>query len=105
MQNIKFAPDLFKLVKEGRKTSTVRNGVRNYTIGPVQFVTDPPDKNDRVRIRLRFITKVELKTLKELTVEDAMNEYCHNVEQLIDRLKQIYPEINDDSEVTVVTFR
>ena len=105
MQEIRFAKDLFELVKKGVKTSTVRNGIRDYTLGPVQCITDPPDKNDRVRIISKFITKIELKTLKELTLEDAVNEYYDSVEHLVGRLKQIYPDIVGDSEITLVTFR
>ena len=105
MQVIKFAPDLFKLVMEGTKTSTVRKGVRDYTLGPVDIITDPPDRHDRVKVTQRYITKIELKYLDELTDEDARRESYDGLKPLLTRLKHIYPDIDGDSEITVVEFR
>ena len=105
MQIIKFAPDLFKMVVSGKKTTTVRKGLREYTLGPVEFISDPPDRYDRVAVSRGFITKVELKQFKHLRWEDAEQEGFKGLPDLVKRLKEIYPDIGMDSEITRVEFR
>jgi len=99
MQTIKFKPDLFDLVLRGKKLSTVRKGLRDYTLGDVLLETDP----SRYTIH-GTITKIELKKLSDLTDSDAKKEGYDSINSLLERVKQIYPEIQDDSEITVVDF-
>ena len=105
MQEIKFAPDLFRLILSGKKTTTVRKGLREYSLGPVIFVTDPPDKHDRVNVAQGFITKVELKQFRHLTGDEAKQEGFKSLPDLARRLKEIYPDIGLDSEITKVEFK
>ena len=103
-QEIKFAPDLFKMVKSGRKTTTIRKGLRKYTLGPVMFVTDPPDKRGMVKTAKGFITKVELKQFKHLKTDEAQQAGYECLRYLGMRLRDIYPDIDLESEVTKVEF-
>ena len=105
MQEIKFASDLFKLILSGKKTTTVREGLREYALGPVEFVTDPPDKRGMVKTVRGFITKVQLKQFRHLTSSDAERGGYETIGQMVSRLKKIYPGIGLDDEVTIVEFR
>ena len=105
MQEIKFASDLFKLILSGKKTTTIRKGLREYSLGPVMFVTDPPDKRGMVRVAQGFITKVELKQFRHLSGDEAEQEGFKGLPDLVKRLKEIYPDIGLDSEITRVEFK
>ena len=105
MQEIKFAPDLFKLILSGQKTTTVREGSRKYSLVPVRFVTDPPNKRGMVNVAQGFITKVELKQFRHLSGDEAEQEGFKGLPDLVKRLKEIYPDIGLDSEITKVEFK
>ena len=104
-QEIKFATDLFKMVISGKKTNTVRKGLREYSLGTVLFVTDPPNKHGMVKTAKGFITKIELSRLKHLTDHEAGLAGYKCLGDYVRRLKEIYPDIGLDSEITKVEFR
>ncbi len=99
MQSIKFAPDLFEKVLKGEKLSTVRLGLRDYTLGEVLLET--PDSKYTIHGEITGLVKTQLSFLTE---EDAKREGYKTLDDLLSRLKQIYPDITPDSVITVVEF-
>ena len=98
-QSIKFKPDLFELVLKRKKMSTVRKGLRDYTLGDVLLETDPP----RFTIHGEII-KLEKRCFYELTEEDAIIGGYNCLADLKERLKQIYPDIDNHEVITIVGF-
>ena len=100
MDVIKFAPDLFDLIMKGRKTRTIREGIRAYTLGDAIFET--ADESEREE---GFICGLRTVKFKDLTDEDAIYSVYDTVDNLKDRLLDIYPDLKDFSDVTVVDFK
>jgi hypothetical protein len=95
---IPLAPDLAPLVLSGRKTSTVRLGIRNYPIGPAKIVSG----NLNIPIE---ITEVEFTKVGHLSEGVAKSEGYESLEELFGALKRFYPGASVDRDVTVVRFR
>ncbi len=100
MQTIKFKPEIFNMVLDGRKSSTIRMGLRDYTLGEVLLETDPPHYTIHGEI-----VKLEKKQLMHLTEENAQEEGYSCLSELLGVLLQIYPDIASISVITVVHFR
>jgi hypothetical protein len=99
MEIILIRPELLKLVKQGKKTTTCRNGKRNYPLG--KTILKDNSSEDYIYIN---ITKLQYSKLKDITDETAQNDRFADRENLIIVLNEIYTGINEDSDVTIVYF-
>lgn len=90
-------------VLRGDKVTTIRYG-GDYEARPggseVYFVLTP---SDTAVAKVR-ITRVEKKTVRELTNEDARRDGFSDVKELLRELNRIYGELHGDDEVTVIGF-
>jgi hypothetical protein len=83
----------------GRKRITIREGHRDYKVGPVIICChiDP-------WIVLTKITDVRLTTLSEVTQEELEDDGYTDHRSMLEDLKKYYPEISPDSPVTVIVW-
>jgi hypothetical protein len=95
---IPLAADLIPLVLSGKKTSTIRLGIRNYSVGPARIVSRDAD----IGIE---ITEVELTKVERLSVSTAISEGYNSLDELLMALKRFYPEAGINADVTIVHFR
>ena len=96
---ITFAEKFFPLIESGQKTTTVRNGIRNYRIGWCDALD--PDGNLRTRINVNGIAVCKF---GELTDDIAHTDGFFDVVELKNELLSFYPDLTNDSPVTVVHF-
>lgn len=99
MERIALAPRFFEMVAEGTKTTTIRYGHRDYKTGEGLFYCDICSREQQITI-----TSVEYKTFGEISNEDALTDGYSNADELKTVLKEFYPEIHNNVEVTKVTF-
>lgn len=95
---IPLAVDLVPLVLSGKKTSTVRLGIRNYPLGPAQIAS----AGLAVPIE---ITGLEFTKLGCLDEDVAKTEGYDSVAELLCALQRFYPDAAKDRDVTIIRFR
>jgi hypothetical protein len=86
-------------VLDGLKKITIREGHRNYTLGPVMIGCHLLSW-----ATLRTITKIQWKLLKEVTDEEMFADGFISQDDMMAGLRQFYPNIGLDSPVTVVEW-
>lgn len=96
-QNLKIADSLMPGLLAGAKLATVRAGARQIVPGPLDF--QPSGGGDPVRVLVR---EVRFKLAGDLTDEEAAMDGCETGSELCEALKSFYPDLRDDSVVTVV---
>jgi hypothetical protein len=87
-------------VLDNIKTITIREGWRDYTPGPVLLGC-----HILKWATMRNITDVQYKLLKEVTEEEYTADGFVSFDNMLDGLKRFYPNINSDSEVTVIRWK
>lgn len=96
---ITFADKFFDLINAGIKTTTVRNGVREYK--NCLYYAYNPDKTYHTIIK---ITGTAITKFGSLTDDVAKTDGFNNVDELKQELLSFYPDLTDDSPVTIVHF-
>ncbi|GMV04423.1 MAG: hypothetical protein AMXMBFR53_07030 [Gemmatimonadota bacterium] len=97
MTDIPLASEYVPLVQSRRKTTTVRAGRRPFKTGQHRIVSGP------TAISV-VVTKVQYKTVEELTDLDARADGFGSREELMAALRRFYPRLQDQDAVTVVHF-
>lgn len=99
MEKINFDEEYINPILEGKKTTTVRRGIKSYPVGRLVELT----VNNRA-FAIAKVRKVVVKRLTELTDEDALRDGFASREELITALRRIYGNIKNSEFVTVVHF-
>lgn len=94
---IKILPKYIDLIYKNLKTTTIRKGKRDVRNG----LTILASKNDEILV---YVKDVSFKSVFELTDEDAKRDGFESLEQLITELKMFYPNINNTSLVSIISF-
>lgn len=97
MNEIIFASKFFDLIDEGKKTTTVRRGIREYEPGLYNMYN--PAKTVCGFI---FINGTKVIKFGELTEDIAKTDGFNSLEELKSELLNFYPALTDDSPVTIV---
>jgi len=100
VERINFDPEYVEAILDGRKTTTVRRGVKSYPVGKLVELT----VNNTRTFALARVKKVVVKRVKELNDEDAVRDGFSNKRELIAALRRIYGDVKDEEFVTVVHF-
>jgi ASC-1-like (ASCH) protein len=95
---IKLSDEFIDFIDNGTKTSTVRFNKRIVDSDLIIF-----DSGSRQR-NTRFVSPVIYKKYSELTQEDAIKDGFKSLEELQTVLKRFYPEINQDSDISIINF-
>ena len=100
---IKLHSDLMELVRGGSKHATTRKGVKNYSLGDT-VLADSEDLNCQIPVK---ITGLELVTKRYLSTSPriAKLENYDEPQGLVNKIEEIYGELADDQEFTVVHFK
>lgn len=100
-QKILFAEKFFPMIRDGRKTTTVRSGVRvrDYAIGEC-LALDP----EQVKGFVINIKTLQVSTYGELNEEIAKTDGFESLSKLKYELRTFYPELVNSSYVTIVSF-
>lgn len=96
-QFIEFQPHFIEMLKTGKKTSTIRLDWRPYKIGSCIVYST----KDSI---IASISKISYLKLSDLQISDAHIDGFDTIEQLHETLQSIYPQINQDSKITLVEF-
>jgi hypothetical protein len=99
MTKIKMAPHLLTLVSANIKTSTVRYGHRDYPLG--EAILETPDEGMGAPININQVTYCRFKDLDD---DVAHTDGFKNLGELKEALLEFYPDITDETEVTIVRF-
>lgn len=97
MQQIKIDTKYVPLVLNGTKIQTIRFGRREYKLGPAVLVAD----SKQIPVN---ITNVDFISSDRLDVYDAKADGFNTLNELKSALLLHYPEITDQSLITVVSF-
>jgi len=96
MRKIKFKPEYIKLLKSGRKRSTIRLE-KKYRVGEVVYIADT---NGRVYGKARIVGIIE-KSIKDLNRSDALIDGFKSIKELNKALKNIYGSMNRERKVYI----
>ena len=99
MQEILIREELLNEVKAGRKTTTCRNGKRDYSMGETQLKS-----NSTENFAIINLLKMEFRTVGELDDEIAKTDGFNTKAEFISVMEDIYGKLNDDNIITVVYF-
>lgn len=94
-------PELRRRILSGEKEVTIRAGWRSYRLGPVMLCCHLEPWCVEAEIM-----SVHCTLLRHLRFSDAViqGEGCEDYEGLRALLRRFYPDIDDDSPVTVIHF-
>lgn len=98
MRRLNFAKEYKKKIKEGLKRQTIRLSTSLREGEKVEVVAGGEV------LGIAKITRVERKTIDELTDEDAKRDGFENVAQLVKALRRHYGRISSKKEVCVIGF-
>lgn len=88
------------LVKEGRLSVTVREGLRDYTPGTVLIGCHLMDW-----AVLAVITQVQHTTLRYIPHSYLIDLGCETLDELLTKLQEFYPKMTFDSPITTVEWK
>jgi hypothetical protein len=98
LRRLNFAKEYKKKIKEGLKRQTIRLSTSLREGEKVEVVAGGEV------LGIAKITRVERKTIDELTDEDAKRDGFENVAQLLKALRRHYGRISNKKEVCVIGF-
>ncbi|WP_457549517.1 ASCH domain-containing protein [Archaeoglobus sp.] len=99
MERINFDAEYVESIVQGKKITTVRKGIKSYPVGKAVELTVNYKPFAKAKVK-----KVVVKRVKELTDDDAIRDGFGSKEELLNALKRIYGEINENDLVTIVHF-
>lgn len=100
MNIIRVSPERMLAIKNGQKTATLREGIRDYKLG-LGTILNSEDEKDKIDI---VITRLELITFGKLNVRIVKEECYQSLKDLRTTLMSIYPDITEESLMTSVSF-
>lgn len=95
--DLKIAAEYLPAIRAGRKTTTIRLGRKTLSKGILLLKA----RSDFEVVRVIDVTH---KTVGDLTVEDAKKDGFSTLKDLKLALQRHYPEIRNESQVTIVSF-
>jgi hypothetical protein len=98
MISLSIAREFLPSVREGKKTSTIRKGIRQLDPGPALLRCD----GEFAAVR---ITSVSHTSFGSLTEDDAKRDGFKTLAELDAALKRFYPTIDSSAPVTIISFR
>jgi len=97
MTTIKLNPDYFPLVQNGSKVQTIREGRRDYPLGPAKIESD--GKSQEIEIQ-----RLEYARLADVTEAEARRDGFGSKDELVNALHRFYPDLEGEDVVTLVHF-
>lgn len=98
MKQIKLTDSNFKKLGKLKK-STIRIGIKDYTVGRTTIVN--VDTQETVDCLIR---EVKLMTVRDLDHRHALDDGFHSLGELFKELRSLYGRLSPDNWVTLVRF-
>lgn len=98
MQKLNMAEDVFDKLEKG-KNVTIRKGNRNITIGDLLFESVEKKRQEIVDVYMVYKAK-----LKNVMPDDIDNDGFKDQNDMIEKIKRFYPDINEESDLTIIRF-
>jgi hypothetical protein len=100
MQNLIIADDLVAPTKAGLKKNTIRAGIRDITVGPLELRsfsgTHPVIEVD--------VVEVSHKLASEVSDQEIAANGFRDLDDMLLGMKRFYPDFGPSSQVTVITW-
>jgi hypothetical protein len=100
MQNLAIADDLVAPTKAGLKKNTIRAGVRDIRIGPLELRSS----SGTHRVIEVEVVEVSHKLAKEVSDREIVANGFRDLEDMLIGMKRFYPDFGPASQVTVITW-
>ena len=98
MQKLLLAEDVFDALENGKKT-TIREGRRDIAIGKLLF-----ESTEQKRTEVVNVIMVSYCRLGNVFIGDIQNDGFKDHDDMWRQMLRFYPDIDFDTEVTVVKF-
>ena len=98
MTVIPLAKRFLPFVRSGAKTSTIRQGVRSWTVGPAIINSH----GEEIKV---CITEVRFASVASLTDADALKDGFKSLCELLQALREFYPNLSPSDKITIASFR
>lgn len=98
MQKLILADDIFDALEKGKKC-TIRKGKRDISLGELLF-----QSLESKREKIVFVNSVVLCAIKDIPKMYYTNDGFVDVKDMIDKMKRFYPDINENTESTIISF-
>ena len=92
------ADDVYNQLFEGKRV-TIRKGRRNISIGGLFFEAVDSHRIEYVEVFMVYHCK-----LKDVDPADIQRDGFDNLEHMVKEMKRFYPDIDKETEVTVIKF-
>ena len=99
MKAINFDEKFVEKIRDGKKKTTIRKGIKIYNRGEVVDLT-----SDGKIFGKGKVIKVLVKRISELTEKDARLDGFSTKEELIKELRRIYGKIEEKDLVSIIHF-
>lgn len=100
MDTLNLRKEMFPAIYSGKKTSTSRQGIRDFTLYDKLIFVATEDSSIHTDV---IVTNVKHCKFDELTEEEAIKEGYESLEELKETLNKIY-DISKDDNFTLVEF-
>jgi len=98
MQKLTLFEDVFDLLASG-KAATIRKGRILITSSDLLFQSTEEKRELTVSVKEVYYCQ-----LKDVNLEDVLNDGFKNHQDMAEKMERFYPDITLDTEVTVVKF-
>ena len=100
MATLKLRKEMFPAIYSGKKTSTSRQGIRDFKPGTNLTIVAQEDESTSIDV---LITDVSHCKLNELDEEEAIREGYNSLKEMKETLEKIY-DISKDDNFTLIEF-
>lgn len=101
MSELKIKKARLEMIRKGVKTATLRDGRRNYDVNREASIVNSEDPLDSVQV---MINKLVYLKYSEIDLSVAQKQGYDTVDAFLKSLKDVYPSLTANSEVTHVEF-
>ena len=98
MQKLTLLEDVFDALATGKAT-TIRKGRLSIELGDLLFQSAEMNREQVVNV-----DEVYYSLLKDVKLEDVINDSFKDHDDMVEQMKRFYPDITLDTEVTVIKF-
>jgi len=99
VKRLNFDDEYVRSILDGEKVTTIRKGVKDYQVNEIVELT----VNHKPFAKARILDVV-VKRVNELRTEDAIKDGFKSREDLLQTLKKIYGNLENDDVVTIIRF-
>ena len=100
MATLKLRKEMFPAIYSGKKTSTSRQGIRDFKPGTNLTIVAQEDELTSIDVLITDVTRCKFNELNE---EEAIREGYNSLKEMKETLEKIY-DISKDDNFTLIEF-